>query len=421
MRILQVHNRYVDPSGEDAVVNLEGELLRQHGHCVEQFQTSNEGLEVGSVSTSISAGLGTIWSRRTYRSLEEVIHRGSFDLPHAHNTFPQLSPSVYWAAARHHLPVIQTLHNYRVACANGLLMRDGHPCEDCVGRLPLPALQHRCYRGTLLATGAVIGMQAAHRAAGTYANKVDAYIALSDFAKSIMVRSGLPKKRVHVKPHSVPDVSATLGSTPERDNQVVFVARLQREKGADLLLRAWKQLKPTNFRLVIVGDGPERVSLEREFSDLPGVVWRGWLGREDVLHEIARSRCLAMTSRAYETFGMVLIEAFSAGTPVIAPNHAGFPEIVTPGSNGLLFSPRNVDELAKALGQLLCLKDSTWQEWSANARRTYLACYTPHANYRRLMTIYKVAAERARSRVNDNGASRRLPANVERGGRASSC
>lgn len=400
MKVLQLHNRYVrQGGGEDDVMEFERELLSEHGNVVEQFMVSNDTLEVGGLA-SIKAGANTVWSRRYHRILGEILHRGKPDIVHVHNTFPRLSPSVYWAAAAEHVPVVQMLHNYRLTCANGLLTRDRAPCELCVGHAPWPALRYKCYRGSLAATGAVVAMQATHRRLGTYEEKVDAYIVATEFARSVMVRSGIPEELVHVKPNFVPEPPPSLIRRSKRPRQqVVFVGRLNPEKGAALLLESWRRLNALDARLVIVGDGPERAGLEREFGDLGGVVWRGWLEREDLLDEIADSRYLVIPSVVYETFGMVSIEAFSVGTPVIAPGHAGFPEIVTPNDNGLLFAPRSVEDLAETLERALRLDDATWRRWSDNARRAYLSRYTPEENYRLLVAIYEQAIEQARRRA----------------------
>jgi len=247
------------------------------------------------------------------------------------------------------------------------------------------------------ATGAVVAMQGAHRTLGTYVRKVDAHIALTDFARSVMVRSGLPAESVHVKPNFVPDPLSSLSHSPKRKKQAIFVGRLAFEKGVDMLLEAWGRLKPIGVELIIAGDGPDRANLERRFADLPGLVWRGWVDRAEVLREVAQSRYLIMSSRWYEGFPMALVEALSVGTPVIAPNHAAVPEIVTTGSNGLLFAPGSVDDLARVLDQALRIDDAVWKSWSVNSRDGYLARYTPGANYRQLMNIYKRATEHARS------------------------
>ncbi len=374
------------------VFDLESALLRSWGHQVERATVSNKSLP----ASFLRKGIEVIWSHPSYKKVRDVLRDKDFDVVHFHNTFARLSPSVYWAAASERVPVVQTLHNYRLTCANAMLMREDSFCEECVGRFfPLPALRHRTYRNSLAATGAVVGMQMAHRILGTYRNKVDAYIVLSEFQKSIMVRAGLPENHIYVKPNFIPDPLSEITSLPERSNQVVFVGRIAHEKGVDLLLNAWRRIKPAHTRLVIIGEGPERVDLQRRFGDLDGVVWRGWLDREDTLREIAGSRYLVMPSRWFETFGIVLIEAFSLGTPVIAPNYGGFPEIVTPGSNGLLLSAGDENDLRKKLGQALQLEEALWQQWSTNARHAYVTRYTPAINYPQLISVYERAIEHA--------------------------
>jgi glycosyltransferase involved in cell wall biosynthesis len=392
MRILQVHNEYRAPGGEETVLELEHDLLQSKGHQVGQFIVSN----VDLLSATLRTGIETTWSHRSYKKLRKVLRQSSPDLMHVHNTFPLLSPSVYWAAAMEGIPVVQTWHNYRLVCANGLLLRDLEPCELCVGRVPLPALRYKCYRGSVPATGAVVAMQVAHRILGTYLRKVDAHIALTEFERSVVVRYGVPAESVHVKPNFVPDPSSSLSPSLKRKKQVVFVGRLAFEKGVDMLLEAWGRLKLSGFELIIAGDGPDRANLERKFADLPGLVWRGWVDRAQVLREIAQSSYLIMSSRWYEGLPMVLVEALSVGTPLILPNHAQMPDNVTSGGNSLLFAPGSVEDLTRVLRQALRIDDAVWQRWSANSRDNYLAHFTPEMNYRQLMNVYRRATEHAR-------------------------
>lgn len=369
---------------------VERDLLLDRGHRVERFEVSNASVNPSALRT----GVETVWSLRSYRKMREVIREKTPDLVHFYNTFVQLSPSVYWAAAAEGVPVVQTLQNYRLTCANGLLMRDARPCEDCVGRFPWPALLHRTYRNSLVATGAVVGMQQVNRALGTYRNKVDAYITPTDFARSVMVRAGLPEDKVHVKPNFVSDPLKGGAPPEERANQLVFVGRLRHEKGVDLLLEAWRLMQPGGAKLVIVGDGPERKDLEHRFSGLSGVEWRGWLGREEMLREISRSRHLVVPSRWYEGLQVVVLEALALGTPVIAPDHGGFPDIISSGGDGLLFEPNDEQSLAAALRHALHFDENVWQRLSESARSAYLNRFTPEANYPVLMEIYEKAMQR---------------------------
>jgi glycosyltransferase involved in cell wall biosynthesis len=238
-------------------------------------------------------------------------------------------------------------------------------------------------------------MQQVNRFLGTYRNKVDAYITPTGFARSVMVRAGLPQEKVFVKTNFVPDPLSTLEQVPERTEQIVFVGRLAQEKGLDLLLDAWRRLSPSGFRLVIVGDGPERENLMRGSLDVQSVEWRSWLSRGDMLRAISSSKYLVVPSRWYEVLPLVMLEALGLGTPVIAPDHGGFPDIISSGDNGFLFTPNDEEDLVSVLDRALRLDRKLWQELGNNARSSYLNRFTPEVNYPILMRIYEEAIQRS--------------------------
>ena len=335
-------------------------------------------------------GFQTVWSPPGYRLMRDAIRRVQPDLVHVHNTFPLLSPSIYWAAQAQHVPVVQTLHNYRITCANGLLMRDQKPCEDCVGKLPLPALRHRCYKNSLVATVSLAAMQVGNRAIGSYRSQVDAYIALTEFARSLMIRAGLPESKLHVKPNFIQDFAQD--PPPEtRKNQVVFVGRIDAEKGVDLLIEAWIALQTENAHLVVIGNGPERPALEALSAGDRSVEWRGHMERREVLEEVARSRFLVLSSRWYEGFmvPMVLLEALCAGTPAIVPGLGAMPELIGQGASGTVFAGGSAESLRGTLAEALALPEPAWREKSRDARQRYVSYYTPQENYRQLAAIYQ--------------------------------
>ncbi|MGR6836669.1 glycosyltransferase family 4 protein [Syntrophomonas erecta] len=387
MQILQIHNLYQNPGGEDVVLDMEKKLLSQKGHQVKQLLVSNRDINISRITSEVNLALNTMWSRNNYRYVYSVLNNINPDIIHVHNTFPLLSPSIYWAINKKGVPIVQTLHNYRLICTNALLMRDNMPCTGCVGHLPVQALRYKCYRNSLAATGTIVGMQVLHRIMGTYKKKVDAYIALTGFARSIMAASGLPRERVYVKPNFI--YNSKLPIKNKRVNKVVFVGRLSPEKGLDLLLNAWKALRTKEVNLVIIGDGPEEKVLKKQFSDLNNVEWKGWCNKEQIFKEMATAKFLIMPSRWYETFGLVIIEAFSVGLPVIVPNHAGFPEIVKENETGYLFTPNSIESLKDKLIVAIDLGAEEWQVMSQRARAEYEAKYTPQINYEILMNIYE--------------------------------
>jgi hypothetical protein len=196
MRQLLVHNRYQQPGGEDAVFEAEAALLQRHGHDVEQWVEDNR--EIPTTPTARLAA-HTVWSSPAVRRLEAILHRTRPEVVHFHNTFPLISPAAYVTCRRQGVPVVQTLHNYRLICPNAMLFRDGHPCEECVGRVvPWPGVVHACYRGSRAQTAVAAAMLATHRVRGTWTRDVDVYVALTQFARGKFLRGGLPETRIVV-------------------------------------------------------------------------------------------------------------------------------------------------------------------------------------------------------------------------------
>jgi len=389
MRILQVHNKYRPGwGGEETVVDLEAQLLRENGNEVETVSLWTGELEGAGAFKLISTGLGTVWSFRGHRLVREAIGGFRPDLVHVHNTFPLFSPSIYWAANAADIPVVQTLHNYRLACANALLLRDDRPCEECVGRFPWPALRYRCHSSSFFRTLAVTSMNVIHRWAGTYRNKIQAYIALTEFSKDILIRAGLARDKIFVKPNFTPDPDALVAL---RSPRVIFAGSINRAKGVHLLLEAWSQLALPGFKLVLLGDGPDRPMLQSRYAGDSSIEWLGSQPRNTVLEYIATSQWVVLPSLAYENFAMSVLEAFSVGTPVIVPGHGALGTIVSNGSDGWHFSPGDVASLSNTLRSALASSPSRWAEWSAAARARYLRNMTPTSNYRQLIGIYQSA------------------------------
>lgn len=266
-RIVIVHNAYQHRGGEDAVVESEIALLRTHGHVVETYTRHNN--EMGGMSSLVLARQ-TLWSNQTIRDIDALIHRYRPDVIHAHNTFPLVSPSLYWAADGAGIPLVQTLHNFRLMCLNALFLRDGRVCEDCMGKLPLKGIVNACYRGSYSASVALAGMLALHRGLGTYRNKVSRYIALNTFCRDKFIEGGLPASRITVKPNFVAwPVESDVHREHDRGNHFLFVGRLSPEKGVAVLADALALLSASTLR--VAGDGPDAII----FDGKPGVVLLG--------------------------------------------------------------------------------------------------------------------------------------------------
>ena len=374
MRILFVHNTYQHRGGEDTVVESEIALLRAHGHEVETYTRSND--DVGSMSSPVLARQ-TLWSDRTQRDLAELVRDFKPDVIHAHNTFPLISPSLYWVAARANVPVVQTLHNFRLMCLNALFLREGKVCEDCLGHLPWRGVVRSCYRGSPAASTVLAGMLTLHRGLGTYRHKVARYIALNGFCRDKFIEGGLPAERVVVKPNFV-DAAAPVEA--ERSG-LLFVGRLSVEKGIDTLAQAVRRLPGAALR--VAGDGPKAGLLD----GISGVTRLGSLPGEAVRTEMARASALVVPSIWYENFPRTIVEAFAAGLPVIASRIGALAEIVSEGKTGLLFEPGSPADLADKMAWAQSHPDEM-AVMGRHARAQYEAEFSPGVNYRRLMEIY---------------------------------
>jgi glycosyltransferase involved in cell wall biosynthesis len=371
MRVGLFHNRYRQRGGEDTAFDVEVDLLSKAGHQVEIFTVDNA-QEIGrSPLAALRAGLRARWNPATVRRLEAFLSSRALDVAHVHNFFPLLSPALHVALHARRIPVVQTLHNYRLLCANGLMLRDGRSCEDCVARGPWHAVRHACYRGSRLQTAVWSEMTACHRRRGTWRECVDLFTAPSAFARDVLLRTGIPAPRLRVLPLPVADPGPP---RPAGREGALFVGRLSAEKGADLLLQAWRSLG--GYPLRIVGAGPEEARLRALARDLPGVHFAGELSREGVLAAMAEAAFVVLPSRWHETFGLVAVEAMACGRAVVVPRPTALSELVEPGHNGLLFELGDVEGLARAC-RTLANHAALARELGEGARAHYLERFTP--------------------------------------------
>jgi len=343
LKILQLHASYREEGGEDAVVRAEAELLASAGHQVVRHLVRNPS---GLVATGTSLALSP-WNPVAARTLRAIIEQQRPDIAHVHNTWYALSPSVLATLASAGVPVVATLHNYRLLCVNAQLFRDGGPCEDCVGSHPWHGVQHRCYRGSSLASTAAAATITLNRRRGTWDRSVAVYLTMTQFSKRRFVVGGLPEDRIQVKPHAVADPGRRTGP-PSASRTILYVGRLSREKGVAVLFDALAGVE-WDLDLLVIGDGPERTALERRAG--PRVRFAGRLEPHEVRHEMAKARALAFPSLCYETFGMTMVEAMAAGLPVVASDLGGTPEILG-DRTGRLVAPGDVAGWTEALRQL---------------------------------------------------------------------
>jgi glycosyltransferase involved in cell wall biosynthesis len=387
MKILAVHNRYQRPGGEDQVFVDETTLLETRNHRVLRYEVHNDQVEHVD---RLTLAKDTVWNTSAYRELRTIIRRERPDVVHFHNTLPLVSPAGYYAAKAEGVPVIQTLHNYRLLCPVALFFRDGRVCEDCMGKaVPWPGVVHGCYRGSRAASGVIATMLTVHRALRTWTEMVDVYVALTEFARNKFIEGGLPAGKIVVKPNFVaPDPGRGQGG----GGYALFVGRLAPEKGTGTMLAAWDRLR-TRVPLKIVGDGPLKDQVVRVAAKRSDVEWLGHRPVADVHALMRKADMLVFPSQWYETFGRVAAEAFAAGTPVIAANIGAVAELVEHGRTGLKFRPGDPEDLATQVEWALS-HSAELRRMREEVRAEFEAKYTAERNYRALMEIYEAALER---------------------------
>jgi glycosyltransferase involved in cell wall biosynthesis len=390
MNILLIHNTYQNPGGEDIVVDQETKLLEQNGHRVSIYRRSNHELDnlsfgkrLGMIRRIVAASDSKLAVQRLLRDLKP-------DLVHVHNTFAMVSPSVYEVCQEEDVPVVQTLHNYRLVCPDATLYRDGRPCEECVTHSLLRSVQYGCYHDSRLMSGAIALMIQTHRVRKTWSQEIDTYIALSSFAREKFVQAGFPADKISVKPNFVyPDP----GERSRPGEYALFLGRLTPSKGLSTLLEAWGRL-PYAIPLVIAGDGPMRQELEEEVArkKLQGVHFVGHVNHDERFDAMKKAAFLIVPSIWHEPFGMVVAEAFACGTPVLAAFVGSMQEMLDDGVTGLHFPPGNPDVLAKKVAWAWEHKPELIPIAKA-ARQVYEDRYTAKSNYLLLMEIYASAID----------------------------
>jgi len=352
LRILLVHERYRQYGGEDAVFDAQSELLAGAGHVVERLEVDNDEIDPETgVRGRLALAAATVWSRDGIRRVTAAARAFRPDVVHIHNTFPLLSPAIYGPVRALGPAVVQTLHNYRLVCPSAVLFRDGHPCEECVGRIVAwPGVVHRCYRDSALGSGVIATMLAVHRMRRTWRRDVDLFVMLAAFARDRLVRGGVPRGRTLVVPNFV-DSAGPPATGPGEG--ALFVGRLTADKGIPTLLDAWRLLVPGGGTLRIAGDGPMRPLAEQAAGQLSGIEYLGPLAPGQVRDEMRRARVVVVPSRWYESCPMTVLEAFASGRPVIASGHGGLAELVDDGVTGLHVRPGDPKDLARAIARAI--------------------------------------------------------------------
>jgi glycosyltransferase involved in cell wall biosynthesis len=385
MRVLVAHNLYRSsaPSGENQLVTAEVELLRAGGVDVVEMVESSDSIP-GGLAGVVRSAPGPVYSRQGVRRFTELLEARHLDVVHLHNVFPLISPYVVRVAGRHGVPVVQTVHNYRHSCVNGLHLRDGRTCTDCVGtRLGLPAVQHGCYRGSRAQTVPRSLGQGVHRR--TWRDGVARYLALTPFMRDRLVETGIAPEQITIRPTWVPDPGLAEG--PGRD--VLYVGRLDQPKGIDRLLAAWQHGGRDSGRtLVVVGDGPLAGAVRQAQASDPTVRWHGQLDPAGVAEAMRRAAYVVVPSRVFEGYPLVVAEAFGRGRPVLTVS-GGSVGTVVDDSTGWVVDP-TTDALARAIR---AIDDDQAARRGSAARHRYEQTSTPERGLSGLLEVYARVAQ----------------------------
>lgn len=385
MRIILCHNYFRERGGEDQVFEDELELLTSHGHDVTTFVKHNDDLE-GTVQT-LKVALTTPWNRSSSHELGDLVREKGADVVHFHNWLPQISPAAFYGARKAGAAVVVTLHNYRWICPKGILFRDGKVCEDCVGKtVPLPAVRHGCYHESKAGSAAVATTLGLHNVMNTTDRAVDAYIALSEFARNKLTESAIPPARVHLKPNFL---TSDPGEGAGEGGFAMYLGRLSPEKRIDTLLEAWRQLGGT-IPLKVFGGGPLAGLVQEAAANDAAIQYMGFVPNDEVIRQLGEARALVFTAGSYEGQPKTVVESFAKGTPVIASKLGSIEDLVEDGVTGWHVNPGDASDLARVVrdvfaapGDLASLRRSI--------REHYLESFTPEANHARLIEIYEKA------------------------------
>lgn len=384
MRVLQLHNYHQSKGGAMEVLAHEAKLLSGGGHVVDQY-TLPAAEEMGL--SAVRAGLKAVWNIEASSDVSQRIRTFKPDIVHVHTPFPLMSPAVFRAAAKAAVPVVTTVHSFRWSCIAATCFRDNAICEDCVGsRLKLSGVRHRCYHGSVAASAALTTALVLHRGLGTL-DKIDRFITLTEFAKQLLIRDGMPAAQIVVKPNSVPDPGASQPDDAAAP-YVAFVGRFVGVKGIETLLDAWRNAAPDGVHLKIAGDGELRPLVEQRAVEDTSIEFLGWRSEEEVSALMGGAVCVVVPSEWYEAgVPLVTLRSLAVGTPVLTSDLDNICAEVVEDGTGATFEVGSVASLADALTTVVTDRQR-WGDRRARARASYLQRYTPTANLDRLLAIF---------------------------------
>jgi len=384
--ILLVHNHYGDGvrGGEEWLVRRQAALLRAHGHTVTEYYRKNSEFSTKSFLKQLQHLPDVIWSDRAFDEIQRVIRLHKPDIMHVHNYWLILSPSIFRAAKEMGVATVHNVNNYGLtACINGMFLRDGKPCEECVQFSSLRGVLHACYGQSHARSLLRYLMIKKSYQENVWKKDVDAFFTLTAFGKKKIVENGIPEKKVHVINDFVQNPFPKDQFQIPAGYGAIAVSRLSPEKGLFTLLKAWRNI---DYPLTIVGDGPLRQALESLAP--PNVKFTGFIDDSALRRLWLDSAFTVFPSECYEGFGSVIVESMSYGRLVVATDLGSRPEIIQHGYNGLLYKPLDPASLTETI-QKLIRDGSSIQRMGKNARITYLKQFDAEVIYKKLIKVYQ--------------------------------
>lgn len=382
MRVLVGHSPYRQPGGEDRYVDLLIELLKAH-HDVARFERRNDDLRATPGTAARMLG-----SPRLVREARRAVASFAPDVVHVHNVYPSIGPALHLAARRAGVPLVMTVHNYRLRCPNGLMYTEGGLCHRCVSGNRGHALWHDCFPSTTQAA-AYATVLSAHQWLLPLERMVDAFVAPSEFVANRLRNWGVQAERVHVVPHPMATVP---GATTAPGTHGLFLGRLREEKGPDTVVAALERAGDRPF--VFAGSGPMLSDLQvrARRANLHQARFVGWQTPEQVQRLVADARYVVMPSRFEEPAGLVALEAMAAGRPVVVSDRGALPELATTGA-ALVAPADDVESLAIAMTRLDEDEDLAARMGAAGLA-TVARRHTPEGHGRAVARVYRSAAGR---------------------------
>jgi len=382
MKVLMVHNDYAGFSGEEAVIERQERLLQSNGHEVIRFRRSSSEISqmrFGKARAFFSGAYS--WSSR--RAMERTLLDRKPDIVHIHNLFPLISPSVLGVCRKMCMPVVMTVHNYRLICPSGLFMVGSRICERCRQGREFWCVLHNC-TGSLPKSAGYALRNFVARKGRLYRRNVMLYMVLTSFQRQQLVQEGFPADRIDVIPNMV-DSTETVPSTAV-GAYVGFVGRISPEKDIPTLMEAAKACPDIQFKAAGSYHGAPHIVDQRPSN----FDFLGHLRKELLAPFYADGRIIVLCSVCYEGFPTTILEAMAAGKPVVCSRIGGLPEIVDDDVAGLLFKPGDARDLAEKIRYLWDRPDLCRKMGQAG-REKVLREYSLQRHYDRLMAAYERA------------------------------